>query len=55
MQKVVDNYVFPRKIGNGQYGDAFKGYNNTDNTNIAIKAIKHENIKGTLAPIQENS
>ena len=40
MPKVVDNYVFERKIGSGQYGDVFKGYNKSDNTDIAIKAIK---------------
>lgn len=40
MPKVVDNYVFERKIGSGQYGDVFKGYNKQDNTDIAIKAIK---------------
>lgn len=48
MPKVVDNYVFERKIGSGQYGDVFKGYNKTNNTDIAIKAIKRENIKGTF-------
>jgi serine/threonine-protein kinase ULK/ATG1 len=46
MPKVVDNYVFERKIGSGQYGDVYKGYNKIDNTDIAIKAIKRENIKG---------
>ena len=40
MPKVVDNYVFERKIGSGQYGDVFKGYNKQDNSDIAIKAIK---------------
>lgn len=47
MPKVVDNYVFERKIGSGQYGDVFKGYNKNNGTDIAIKAIKRENIKGT--------
>ena len=46
MPKVVDNYVFERKIGSGQYGDVYKGYNKSDNSDIAIKAIKRENIKG---------
>jgi serine/threonine-protein kinase ULK/ATG1 len=47
MPKVVDNYVFERKIGSGQYGDVFKGYNKSNGVDIAIKAIKRENIKGT--------
>ena len=55
MPKVVDNYVFERKIGSGQYGDVYKGYNKQDNSDIAIKAIKRENIKGKLSFIQENS
>lgn len=46
MPKVVDNYVFERKIGSGQYGDVFKGYNKNNNQDIAIKAIKRESIKG---------
>lgn len=54
MPKVVDNYVFQRKIGSGQYGDVYKGYNKLDNTDIAIKAIKRENIKGNLDLIKEN-
>jgi serine/threonine-protein kinase ULK/ATG1 len=47
MPKVVDNYVFEQKIGSGQYGDVFKGYNKSNGMDIAIKAIKRENIKGT--------
>ena len=55
MPKVVDNYVFERKIGSGQYGDVFKGYNKANGMDIAIKAIKRENIKGMVIYIQENS
>lgn len=55
MPKVVDNYVFERKIGSGQYGDVFKGYNKVDNTDIAIKAIKRENIKGRHGVMQASS
>jgi serine/threonine-protein kinase ULK/ATG1 len=40
MPKVVDNYVFERKIGSGQYGDVYKGYNKVTGQDIAIKAIK---------------
>ena len=31
MPKIVDNYVLERKIGNGQFGDVFKGYNKINN------------------------
>jgi serine/threonine-protein kinase ULK/ATG1 len=55
MPKVVDNYVFERKIGSGQYGDVFKGYNKVDNSDIAIKAIKRENIKGSWLATQGSS
>lgn len=47
MPKVVDNYVFQRKIGSGQYGDVFKGHNKNNRQDIAIKAIKRESIKGS--------
>jgi serine/threonine-protein kinase ULK2 len=49
MPKVVDNYVFERKIGSGQYGDVYKGYNKANGMDIAIKAIKRESIKGNLS------
>lgn len=55
MPKVVDNYVFERKIGSGQYGDVFKGYNKNNGMDIAIKAIKRENIKGLSSIMQGNS
>lgn len=55
MPKVVDNYVFERKIGSGQYGEVYKGYNKQDNSDIAIKAIKRENIKGSHHMSQANS
>lgn len=54
MPKVVDNYVFERKIGSGQYGDVFKGYNKINGQDIAIKAIKRDNIKGILFTTQES-
>jgi serine/threonine-protein kinase ULK/ATG1 len=55
MPKVVDNYVLERKIGSGQFGDVFKGYNKQNREDIAIKAIKRESLKGTLQPTQANS
>lgn len=40
MPKVVDNYVLERKIGHGQFGEVFKGYNKLTNQDIAIKCVK---------------
>ena len=31
MPKIVENYVLERKIGKGQFGDVFKGYNKLTN------------------------
>lgn len=47
---MVDNYVLERKIGSGQYGDVFKGYNKLNREDVAIKAIKRESLKGTHGP-----
>ena len=40
MPKVVDNFVLERKIGSGQFGDVFKGYNKNSRQDVAIKTIK---------------
>ena len=46
MPKLIDNYVLSRKIGAGQYGEVFKGYDRATNNDIAVKSIKRENVKG---------
>ena len=48
MPKVVDNFVLERKIGSGQFGDVFKGYNKTNRQDVAVKTIKRESLKGTV-------
>jgi serine/threonine-protein kinase ULK/ATG1 len=35
-----------RKIGAGQYGEVFRGYDRATNNEIAVKSIRRENIKG---------
>jgi serine/threonine-protein kinase ULK/ATG1 len=50
MPKVIDNYILERKIGSGQFGDVYKGYDKDKKRDIAVKAIKRENIKGTAIP-----
>lgn len=46
MPKLIDNYVLSRKIGAGQYGEVFKGYDRATNNDIAVKSIRRENVKG---------
>jgi serine/threonine-protein kinase ULK2 len=54
MPKIVDNYVLERKIGTGQFGEVFKGYNKVTNQDIAVKVIKRENLKGKFTELLEN-
>ena len=37
MPKVVENYILERRIGKGQFGEVFKGYNKNDHSDIAVK------------------
>jgi serine/threonine-protein kinase ULK2 len=46
MPKLIDNYVLSRKIGAGQYGEVFKGYDRATNNDIAVKSIRREGVKG---------
>ena len=55
MPKLIDNYVLSRKIGAGQYGEVFKGYDRATNNDIAVKSIRRENVKGTAFIMQESS
>jgi serine/threonine-protein kinase ULK/ATG1 len=54
MPKVVENYVLERKIGSGQYGDVFKGFNRTNSQDIAIKVINREKLKGKFNELFDN-
>ena len=47
MPKVIDNYVLEQKIGSGQCGDVFKGYNKDTRADIAVKVIRRDTLKGT--------
>jgi serine/threonine-protein kinase ULK/ATG1 len=40
MPKVIDNYVLEQKIGSGQFGDVFKGFNKDSHTDVAVKVIR---------------
>ena len=47
MPKVIDKYVLEEKIGNGQFGEVFKGRHQDTLEVVAIKTIKRDMIKGT--------
>ena len=46
MPKSVDIYVLETKIGSGQFGDVYRGYSKVDGTDVAVKTIKRDKIKG---------
>jgi serine/threonine-protein kinase ULK/ATG1 len=48
MPKSVDIYVLEKKVGSGQFGDVFKGYSKVDGTEVAVKTIKRDKIKGSF-------
>ena len=47
MPKSVDVYVLETKIGQGQFGDVFRGYSKVDGRDVAIKAMSRQKIKGS--------
>ena len=47
MPKVVDIYVLEKKIGNGQFGDVYRGYSKVDGIDVAVKTIDRKKIKGS--------
>ena len=49
MPKLIDNYVLNRKIGAGQYGEVFRGYDRATNNEIAVKTIQRDKVKGILS------
>lgn len=51
MPKAVDVYVLEKKIGSGQFGDVFKGYSKIDGTDVAIKTIRRDKVKGICISI----
>lgn len=54
MPKAVDIYVLDKKIGNGQFGDVYKGYSKMDGSDVAIKTIRRDKIKGIFYVNQES-
>ena len=48
MPKVIDKYVLEEKIGNGQFGEVYKGRHQDTMEVVAIKSIKRDMIKGSF-------
>jgi len=46
MPKAVDIYVLDKKIGCGQFGDVYQGYSKVDGSDVAVKSIRRDKIKG---------
>ena len=55
MPKIVENYVLERKIGSGQFGDVYKGYNRLNNQDIAVKVVQRKLLKGKSSQSKANS
>ena len=55
MPKLIDNYVLNRKIGAGQYGEVYRGYDRATNNEIAVKTIQRDKVKGMECETQANS
>lgn len=54
MPKIIEHYVLERKIGKGQFGEVFKGYDKNTNVDIAVKVIERKLLKGKFVELLEN-
>jgi len=55
MPKIIDKYILEEKIGNGQFGEVYKGIHQETLEVVAIKTIRRDMIKGTYHQTKENS
>ena len=54
INKVVDNYIFERKIGQGQFGEVYKGLHRETLEDVAIKAVNRHNLTDKFHELLEN-
>lgn len=54
MPKQVDNYILERKIGAGQFGEVFKGFNKLNGQDVAVKVVRRDLLKGKFLELLEN-
>ena len=55
MPKVIDKYIIEEKIGNGHFGEVYKGIHQETLEVVAIKTIRRDMIKGIYHQTKENS
>lgn len=54
MIKQVDNYALEKKIGSGNYGEVYQGYNKLDGRKVAVKVMKRELLTGKFLELLAN-
>ena len=54
MPRQIGDFVLEKKIGEGQFGEVFKGYDKKTGREVAIKAISRDLVKGKFRTLLEN-
>ena len=54
MPKKIENFVMENKIGSGQFGEVYKGYNKDNGEEVAIKSMSRSLFTGKFKELFEN-